>query len=170
MCSSDLSKRAIAEGIINNVRKTIIRDQLTDPRFYAQMSQLLDDLITQSREDAAAYEAFLKSAEALVKKMARKQPEDGVPPVLHGKHEATVIYNNLNSIPASNFQYPTAEEARAALALQIDLAVREHAPAGWYGDQAREAQLLNALFPIFDRDREATQAIFEIIKNQPGYM
>jgi type I restriction enzyme R subunit len=29
-----LSKNAIAEGIINNVRKTIIRDQLTDPRFY----------------------------------------------------------------------------------------------------------------------------------------
>jgi type I restriction enzyme R subunit len=29
-----LSKNAIAECIINNVRKTIIRDQLTDPRFY----------------------------------------------------------------------------------------------------------------------------------------
>ena len=29
-----LSKNAIAEGIINNVRKTIIRDQLTDPKFY----------------------------------------------------------------------------------------------------------------------------------------
>ena len=32
-----LSKNAIAEGIINNVRKTIIRDQLTDPMFYEQM-------------------------------------------------------------------------------------------------------------------------------------
>ena len=45
-----LSKNAIAEGIINNVRKTIIRDQLTDPRFYEQMSKLLDDLIKQSRD------------------------------------------------------------------------------------------------------------------------
>ena len=52
-----LSKNAIAEGIINNVRKTIIRDQLTDPRFYAEMSKLLDDLIKQSRADTAAYEA-----------------------------------------------------------------------------------------------------------------
>ncbi len=42
-----LSNNAIAEGIINNVRKTIIRDQLTDPRFYAEMSKLLDDLIKQ---------------------------------------------------------------------------------------------------------------------------
>lgn len=55
-----LSKNAIAEGIINNVRKTIIRDQLTDPKFYAEMSKLLYDLISQSRTDAAAYEAFLK--------------------------------------------------------------------------------------------------------------
>ena len=90
-----LSKNAIAEGIINNVRKTIIRDQLTDPRFYEQMSKLLDDLIKQSRADAAAYEEFLRKAEALVKRLAEKQPEEGVPAALHGKREATVIYNNL---------------------------------------------------------------------------
>ena len=54
-----LSKNAIAEGIINNVRKTIIREQLTDPQFYEQMSKLLDDLIKQNRAAAAAYEAFL---------------------------------------------------------------------------------------------------------------
>src|SRR3954468_9397892 len=67
-----LSRNAIAEGIINNVCKTIIRDQLTDPRFYAEMSRLLDDLIKQSRADAAAYELFLKQAEDLVKRMAQK--------------------------------------------------------------------------------------------------
>ena len=43
------SKNAIAEGIINNVCKTIIRDQLMDPRFYEQLSKLLDDLVRQSR-------------------------------------------------------------------------------------------------------------------------
>ena len=85
-----LSKNAIAEGIINNVRKTIIRDQLTDPRFYEQMSKLLDDLIKQSRADTAAYEEFLRKAEALVKRLAEKQPEAGVPAVLHGKHHAFV--------------------------------------------------------------------------------
>jgi len=165
-----LSKNAIAEGIINNVRKTIIRDQLTDPRFYSEMSKLLDDLIKQGREDAAAYEAFLRNAEDLVKRLAAKQPEGDIPAVLHGNHEATVLFNNLGTVPASTFQYPTADEDKAALALKIDLAVREHAPAGWYGDQAREAQVLNALYPILDRDREATKALFEIIKNQQGYL
>jgi len=165
----NLSKNAIAEGIINNVRKTIIRDQLTDPRFYAEMSKLLDDLIQQSREDAAAYEAFLKKAEELVKRTARKDPGPGVPAVLHGKSEAIVLFNNLASIPATSFQCPAGDDAKTKLALELDQAMREHAPAGWKGDDTREKQVRNALFPIMARDREATQAIFEIIKNQPGY-
>jgi type I restriction enzyme R subunit len=44
-----LSKNAIAEGIINNVRKTIIRDQLTDPRFYEEMSSC--SMISSSRDE-----------------------------------------------------------------------------------------------------------------------
>jgi type I restriction enzyme R subunit len=164
-----LSKNAIAEGIINNVRKTIIRDQLTDPRFYAEMSRLLDDLIKQSRADTAAYEEFLRKAENLVKRMATRQPEAGVPAELRGRDEAVVIYNNLGSIPATNFQYPTADEDKAALAARLDWAVRQNAPAGWKGDPAREAQVANALYPLLDRDPEATQALFEIVKKQPGY-
>jgi type I restriction enzyme, R subunit len=164
-----LSRNAIAEGIINNVRKTIIRDQLTDPRFYEQMSRLLDDLIQQSRDDTAAYEEFLRKAEALVRRLADKQPQEGVPAMLHGNREATVIYNNIDALPVSTFKYPAPQEERAALAVRLDMAVRESAPAGWKGDQAREAQVLNALYPILDRDRAATRALFEIIKNQPGY-
>ncbi len=163
-----LSRNAIAEGIINNVRKTIIRDQLTDPRFYAEMSKLLDDLIKQSRADTAAYEAFLKKAEELVKCMAQKNA-GGHPSALNGYPGAIVLFNNLASIPATTFQCPTDEEEKAKLALQIDLAMRENAPAGWKGDDTREKQVLNALFPIMSRDRQATQAIFDIIKNQPGY-
>jgi len=71
--------------------------------------------------------------------------------------------------PWSTFQCPANDDDKAALALRIDLALRERAPAGWKGDQAREAQVLNVLFPILERDREATLALFDIIKNQPGY-
>lgn len=60
-------------------------------------------------------------------------------------------------------------EYRANLALRIDKAMREEAPADWKGDAARENQVLNALFPLLDRDRTATLALFEIIKNQSGY-
>ena len=174
-----LSNNAIAEGIIHNVRKTIIRDQLTDPRFYAEMSKLLDDLIKQSRTDAVAYEAFLKKAEELVKQMARKDAVAGVPAELHGNREATALYYNLPQILAAAragaphlvVADPVAEygEGLVELALKIDLVMRERAPAGWKGDQAREAQVQNALFPLLDRDRKATLAVFDLVKNQAGY-
>jgi len=79
------------------------------------------------------------------------------------------LFNNLASIPHTTFQCPEDSQARAELALQIDQAVRQNAPFGWQGDQVRETQVLNAIFPIMNRDREATLAIFEIIKNQAGY-
>ena len=164
-----LSKKAIAEGIINNVRKTIIREQLTDPKFYEQMSKLLDDLIEQSRTDAEAYEAFLRKAEELVRKLASKKPDGDVPASLHGNVEATVLYNNLDSIPATSFRYPTADEDKATLALRLDWVVRERAPAGWKGDETRERTVQNAIYPLLDKDRLATEALFDIIKNQPGY-
>jgi type I restriction enzyme R subunit len=164
-----LSKNAIAEGIINNVRKTIIRNQLTDPRFYDQMSKLLDDLIKQSRAETVAYEQFLRDAEALVRRLAAKQSDEGVPATLRGNREATVIYNNLPSILKTEVGGAGEPEQRAKLALEIDRAVREQAPAGWKGDQTREVMVQNALFPLLNRDREATRALFELVKNQPGY-
>ncbi|MDT4331374.1 type I restriction endonuclease subunit R [Methylomonas sp. MS20] len=171
-----LSKNAIAEGIVNNVRKTIIRDQLTDPRFYARMSKLLDDLIKQSRADTAAYEAFLRKAEELVKRLAAKQPEAGIPAILHGKHEAIVVYNNLADLMPEASPTPQAHEPkadysdeRAQLALKIDHAMREQAPAGWKGDETKERVVQNFLYPMLNKNPNATLALFEIIKNQPGY-
>jgi len=171
-----LSNKAVAEGIINNVRKTIVRDQLTDPRFYEQMSVLLDDLIALSRESTAEYEEFLRKAEALVKSLANKDPQNSIPLALRGNREATVIYNNLPSILVNapkdeNLRQTSPDYANRLvdLALKVDRAMREQAPADWRGDQAREAQVQNALFPLLNRDRAATQALFELVKNQPGY-
>ncbi len=171
-----LSKGAVAEGIINNVRKTIIRDQLTDPRFYAEMSTLLDDLIEQKRDNTAAYEKWLHDAEALAQKLSKGQPDADVPTALHGNPEAAIIYRNLPDImraatAGTVVMEPAAEygNERLELALKIDRAMREQAPAGWQGDDTREKQVLNALFPLLNRDREVTQAVFELVKNQPGY-
>ncbi|MDA7522588.1 type I restriction endonuclease subunit R [Akkermansiaceae bacterium] len=173
-----LSKNAVAEGIINNVRKTIIREQLTDPRFYTEMSQLLDDLIVQKQQETIDYEEFLNRAEALVKRMGKGHADSGIPTKLHGNPEATAVYRNLPDhvfVPAAPAGGVIKEpeisygDDRLALTMKIDRAMRDQAPADWKGDQARESIVLNALFPLLNRDREATEAIFDIIKNQPGY-
>ena len=140
------------------------------------MSKLLDDLIKQKRDDTKSYEEFLRKAEALVKQMAKGQGDESLPAELFGKREAIVIYNNLPSILAGAFaanevreHSPEYGNTKLTLSLEIDRAMREKAPAGWRGDDTREKQVLNALFPLLRRDRKVTRAIFEIIKNQPGY-
>lgn len=177
MSPASRSTRPACALIVNNVRSTIIREQLTDPRFYSEMSRLLDDLIAQRAAETLTYEAFLLKAEELVRQLAAKAPTAGVPAVLLGKPQATVIYNNLPTLltlppdDAVGTAEPPQEygDEWARLALNIDTTMRERAPAGWKGDPAREAQVLNALFPLMGRNRTATAALFEIIKNQPGY-
>ena len=61
------------------------------------------------------------------------------------------------------------EKQLIALALGVDQVMRDKAPADWRGDQAREAQVLNALFSLLDPDRNGTEALFELVKKQPGY-
>ena len=111
---------------------------------------------SQKRDDAAAYEAFLKKAEELVQKMAKGQNTSSVPSKLQGKTEAIIIYNNLPDILSHAVSELIAAEPEAEygdklvhLALDIDMVMREMAPAGWRGDDTREKQVLNALFRAF---------------------
>ena len=77
-----------------------------------------------------------------------------------------MCFNNLDSIATNTFECPEDADQKATLALKLDHAMHENAPADWRGDETREKQVLNALFPIMGRDRIATQAVFDIIKNQ----
>ncbi|HEY1122814.1 MAG TPA: hypothetical protein VGE67_14485, partial [Haloferula sp.] len=163
-----LTKNAIAEGIINNLRKTIIRDQLADPKFYEQMSKLRVDLIQMRRQSTEDYEAFLKQAEGLAQRLVKKTGGD-YPAILHGKPEAIVLFRNLPGLPSSTFSCPEDPEERAQLALTIDQAMRNQAPAGWKGDKAKESIVKNFLHKLMAKDGPATLALFDIVTNQAGY-
>lgn len=109
-------------------------------------------------------------------KLVRKAPLAGIPAALHGKPLALVVYMNLPLIATGEMPSVLREESlreieeNTTLALEIDLAMREKAPAGWKEDSEgpRGKQVLNALFPLMKQDRRATLALFELIKNQPG--
>ncbi len=159
-----LSNKAVAEGIINNIRKTIIRDQLTDPRYYEKMSKLLVDLIEQRRDDTESYEEFLRNAEALAKQLDRTHTKPGLPAPLVGKPEAAVLYNNLPMILASTDLTDLVEEPTASindemmlLALKLDHELKTKAPAGWRGDQAREGAQRPHVAPAPRRGREVAR-------------
>lgn len=62
-------KEAMAETIENNIRKLIIDEQEVNPRYYEQMSQLLDEIIKQRREGVLEYQNYLKQVVVLIKKV-----------------------------------------------------------------------------------------------------
>jgi type I restriction enzyme R subunit len=169
----NMSRKSIAEGIINNVRKTIIRDRLTDPRFYDEMSKLLDDLIKQKRDDTEAYEEFLRNAEILVKKLPQGSL---VPDLLRGNREAASLYNNLADVVEPEVDGNVIAETKATygngrliLALKLDALIKAEAPAGWKGDEVKERVVQNLIHKALGKSREVTLAVFELVKNQQGY-
>jgi type I restriction enzyme R subunit len=108
------------------------------------------------------------------KQLAKKGPTDGVPSVLHGNSEATVIFSNLGEILAGGSssikeEGPNEIEARAKLALKIDVEMRAKAPAGWKGDEVKERIVQTFLHKLLKKDKTATLALFDLVKNQPGY-
>jgi len=171
------STKAVAEGIINNVRKAIIQERLTDPRFFKEMSSLLDELIRQSRADSASYKEFLTQAEALAKKLAaHASGGEQVPEALQGRPEAVVIYRNLMDILAKSADVERVEEERVwhaseliDKAMKIDTAMRTGVPADWKGNEIKERAVRSTLLKLVGNDREAMLRLFELVKNQSGY-
>ncbi|MCR6625832.1 MAG: HsdR family type I site-specific deoxyribonuclease [Pseudoxanthomonas sp.] len=171
------SSKAVAEGIINNVRKAIIQERLTDPRFFTEMSSLLDELIKQSRADSKSYEEFLKQAEQLAKKLAaHASGGEQAPEALNGRREAMVIYRNLPDIlakpvDATHVKQPPGWYASELIskAVQIDDAMRMSVPADWKGNEIKERAVRRALLALVDGDRDVMLKLFDLIKNQPGY-
>jgi hypothetical protein len=53
------NEAAMFETIENNIRKVIIDEQSVNPKYYDKMSELLDALIRQRKEEALDYKAYL---------------------------------------------------------------------------------------------------------------
>ena len=69
------NKEAVAETIENNVRKLIIDEQPINPKYYEKMSELLDALIEQRKQEALDYQEYLAEIVELTKKA--KNPAAG---------------------------------------------------------------------------------------------
>jgi type I restriction enzyme, R subunit len=146
------NKNAVAETIENNVRRTIIKDQLNDPEFYAEMSALLDEIIKFRKERAEEYEEYLKRIAQLINQVDVGTSESTSAELdTPGKR---ALWNNL--------------EKNQVLALQVDATVKRVRPDGWRGVQAREQVIKQALYDILKNVNEV-ERIFLVISAQAEY-
>ena len=146
------NKDAIAETIENNVRRKIVKEQLTDPAYYERMSTLLDEIIALRKSKAIEYEQYLnRIAELSASVHAGKSDETPQKLDTPGKR---ALWNNLGH--------------NEELALRIDSAIREMRPDGWRGVPPREQTIKKTLYDIL-HDVDDVERIFLIVKAQREY-
>ena len=160
---------AIAETIENNVRRLIIDQTAVNPRYYEQMSALLDALINQRREEAIDYKEYLVRVVELAKQVANPGNQFSYPASINSP-ALQAIFDNLaepieGTDPAENEVYTDARESKA---LALDYAIRNVKKADWRGSRIKEREVRYAIKSEL-RDDESVDKMFEIVKAQNEY-
>ncbi|PKO04926.1 MAG: restriction endonuclease subunit R [Chloroflexi bacterium HGW-Chloroflexi-3] len=145
-------KEAVAETIENNLRRKIIEEQPVNPKYYENMSILLNELIRQRRAEALAYEIYLKKIIELTKQI-QNPAESHTYPRSVDSDTKRALYDNLDQ--------------NEALANQLDYVIRSTKKDGWKGNKIKEREVRYAIADLVSEDK--LDEIFELVKNQTGY-
>jgi type I restriction enzyme, R subunit len=148
------NQEAVAETIENNVRKLIIDEQPINPKYYEKMSELLDALIQQRRQDALDYKKYLEEIVELAKKVKNPLVGESYPKTLDTPAKRA-LYDNLGK--------------DEALALAADSAVRASSEDDWRENIFKVKKVKYAIKVVLKDDEALTEQILELVKNQNGY-
>jgi type I restriction enzyme R subunit len=171
------NQEAVAETIENNVRKLIIDESPINPKYYEQMSRLLDALIKQRREEAIAYEEYLQKIIQLTRQAKN--------PLAPG-----VAYPTKVNTPAKRGLYDNFGR-NEAFALFIDEVIRAAGQDDWRSNPFKIKKLQRAIkdaiamFRVnggavptanesfsgksLDPDEQLAEEILNLVKNQNEY-
>ena len=130
------NKEAVAEAIENNVRRLIIDEQPVNPKYYEQMSKLLDDLIKQRRQEAMDYQKYLRKIVELTKKVANPEAGGSYPSTMNSRGKRA-LYDNLGK--------------NETMAIVIDEAVRSSRQDDWRSNAFKVKKVRNAIKTALER-------------------
>ena len=147
------NQEALAETIENNVRKLIIDEMAVNPKYYEKMSELLDALVKQRKQEAMNYKAYLAKVVELTKKA--KNPGGTSYPDQIKSAPLRALYDNLDE--------------NVELAVRVDRAIRDNRQDGFRGHKMKERMLLGAIRKALGDAGDRASEILEIVKNQRDY-
>lgn len=145
---------AMAEAIENNVRRLIIDESPVNPKYFEKMSELLEALIKERKEQALHYTEYLGRIAALARKV--QQPE------------STTSYPSAVNTGALRALYDNLDKDEQ-LAIRVDAAIRAVKKDGWRGNRFKEREVRGAIKSTLDGADGAINKIFEIAKAQREY-
>lgn len=148
------SEKAVAETIENNVRKLIIEETPVNPKYYEKMSELLDALIEQRKQQALNYQEYLEKIVQLTKG-AEGGPAGGEYPPTLKTPSMRALYDNL--------------EKNEDLAVGVHEAVRKSRQDDWRNNKFKRKKVKVAIKRVLGDDEELLDNILELVTNQNEY-
>jgi type I restriction enzyme R subunit len=149
------SQEATQEVIENNVRRLIIDEMPTNPKYYQRMSELLDELVKRRKQADVEYKDYLTQIVALSKQIKNPEQSAYYPATLDTKAKQA-LYDNL-----------VRDEAKA---LAVHKAVMDSRQADFRGNQLKERAIKIAIRRVLpELSDEELKDLFEIVKNQNEY-
>lgn len=148
------NKDAVAETIVNNVRKTIIDEHAMNPKYYETMSSLLDALIEQRRQEAIDYKQYLEELIALATKVGKKESDTVYPDwAKNGAQKALVDFGWADN----------------AIAIQLDAVIGVAKPHDWVGNKMKEKIVANAIKKVLPADFNRFNELFDLVRARDEY-
>ncbi|EUA94213.1 type I site-specific deoxyribonuclease, HsdR family domain protein [Mycobacterium ulcerans str. Harvey] len=116
------------------MRKVIIDERPTNPKYYDSMSKLLDDIIAERHQQALQYEAYLAKILEAANRLGTKEPLTDYPGSLDTDAKRA-LYDSL--------------DRDEQLALAVDKAVLESKRASWIGNPLGSAESKTRLLKYY---------------------
>ncbi len=171
------NQEAMAETIENNIRRIIVDEMGVNPKYYDKMSQLLDALIKQRKQEALNYKAYLARVVELSKQVSQPETQSSYPSgITTGALRA--LYDNLEDAyeavmkvrePTAHYGSGPRMDGRTARAVALDGAIRAVKKADWRGNRFKEREVRNAIVSELGDSEDLVNRIFEIVKQQREY-
>ena len=157
------NEAAAAATIANNIRRLIVDKSDINPRYYEEISRLLDDIIRERRQEAMDYRTYLSEIEGLSGRLTEHENEDRYPSNID-TGALRALFDNLE---------PLSNDHREIVARAIDDLVRRTRRDDWRNNRFRRREVRNAISRLIDEEFSDydldVDAIFELVMNQNDY-
>ena len=164
------SETATAETIENNVRQVIVEKTPENPKYYEEMSEVLDALIRRRRQEARDYEAYLAKILALAEQIGKSETQGNYPSEIRTQAQRA-LFDNI--VPDVSGLQETDNARRAQIALTLDETIRSVRRDDWRGHTLKAREVRRAIEKVvlseFGDNAVDIDALFELVKNQDEY-
>ena len=157
------SEAAMEATIANNLRRLIVDRAAVNPRYYEEISHLLDEIIRQRRRGAMDYRQYLSEIEGLSSQISEAGNRAEYPPNIN-TGPLRAFFNNLEELPV---------DRKAAAAFAIDAAIRKTKQDDWRGHKFKKKKVRHAIARVIREELSGSNldidALLELAVNQSEY-